>query len=118
MLRKTLAVIIAYAVFAITAVLLFNISGHDPHQPATINFEVLTAVYGIFFSFVSGMVLQLIAKTGNLNLNFILALVIASFATFSLIQSPGSHWTQLFAIIIFAPASILGGVFYERRIKR
>jgi hypothetical protein len=33
----------------------------------------------------------------------------AGFATFSLLKSDGSSWTQLLAIIVFAPVSVLGG---------
>jgi hypothetical protein len=63
----------------------------------------------LFFSIISGLILQLIAKQENLTLNFILAGVIFLLATVSLFTSSGSHWTQLFAMFIFAPASILGG---------
>ncbi|NNU33872.1 hypothetical protein HK413_06445 [Mucilaginibacter sp. S1162] len=59
--------------------------------------------------------MQLIAQTKNLNLNFILAFIIAALAMVSLLTSGGSHWTQLFAIIIFAPASTLGGAMYLKR---
>jgi hypothetical protein len=114
MIRKILGVVAGYAIFVATSIALFKFSGKDPHEQATINFQILTAIYGATFSFLGGLVLQLIAKTRNLNLNYILAIIIAGFATFSLIKSDGSHWTQLFAIIIFAPASILGGLFFNK----
>ncbi|MGF7082113.1 hypothetical protein [Mucilaginibacter sp. UYCu711] len=115
MLRKILAVIVSYVVFAASAVLLFNLTGEKPHADTTINFKIITAVYGIFFSVLSGLILQLIARTKNLTLNFILAFIMAAFAAVSLLTSDGSHWTQLFAIIIFAPASLLGGIIYLKR---
>jgi hypothetical protein len=40
MLRKILAVIAGYMVFAISSVLLFTLSGHHPHQDAPFNFQL------------------------------------------------------------------------------
>jgi hypothetical protein len=44
--------------------------------------------------------------------------MIASFATFSLLKTVGNHWTQLLAIFIFAPVSVLGGLFYKTKKDR
>ena len=116
MLRKILGVIIGYAFFVVTSLALFKLSGQNPHEQATTNFQILTAIYGVVFSFLSGLILQFIAKTNILTLNYILAVIIAGFATFSLIKTDGRHWTQLLAIFIFAPISILGGLFYIKRL--
>jgi uncharacterized membrane protein len=118
MIRKILAVIAGYAIFVMTSLALFKLSGQNPHGQTTKEFQILTAIYGATFSFLSGLVLQLIAKTTTLTLNYILAFVIAGFATFSLTKADGSNWTQLLAIFIFAPVSILGGLFYIKRNKK
>ncbi|HYJ65740.1 MAG TPA: hypothetical protein VEV62_18490 [Parafilimonas sp.] len=118
MVRNILGVIAGYAIFVVTSLALFKLSGQDPHKQATTSFQILTVVYGAVFSFLSGLVLQLIAKTNTLTLNYILAVIIAGFATFSLIKSDGSNWTQLSAIFIFAPFSVLGGLFYIKRNKK
>jgi hypothetical protein len=115
MIRKILAVIISYVIFAASAVLLFNLTGQKPHADAAVKFKIITAAYGAFFSVLSGLILQLIVRTKSLTLNFVLAFIMAAFATISMLTSGGSHWTQLFAIIIFAPASLLGGVIYLKR---
>lgn len=114
-IRKTLAVIVGYAIFVASSLLLFKLSGQNPHGQTPISFQLITVIYGLVFSFLSGLVLQFIAGTNSLNLNYVLAFVIAGFAIFSLIKAEGSHWTQLMAILIFAPASVLGGLFYIRR---
>ncbi len=114
MIRKILGIIVGYAIFVISSLALFRVSGQAPHADAATNFMILTAVYGATFSVISGFVAQFIAKTKDLKLNFILAIIIAGFATFSFFKATGSHWTQLLAIFIFAPASILGGLFYHR----
>ncbi len=118
MIRKILSILVGYILFVVTSILLFKISGQDPHQPSTLNFQLLTALYGALFSFLSGLVVPVIARTKTINLNYILAFIIAGFASFSLIKSEGSHWSQLFAILIFAPASIFGGLFYNRRYNK
>ena len=118
MIRKILGVVTGYAIFVATSLGLFKLSGQDPHGQATISFQILTAIYGAVFSFLSGLILQLIAKTNSLTLNYILAVIIAGFATFSIIKADGSSWTQLLAIFIFAPLSVLGGLFYIKRNKK
>ncbi len=115
MIRKILSVIAGYAIFVVTSLSLFKISGQKPHSDPTNLFVILTAIYGTFFSFIAGLVTQLLSKTRNLKVNYILAFIIAGFATFSLLKSEGSHWTQLLAIFIFAPVSISGGFFYNKR---
>ncbi len=115
MIRKILGVIAGYVIFVVSALAFFKQSGHAPHADPTINFAILTAIYGAVFSFLSGLVVQLIARTNDLKVNYILALIISGFALFSLLKSTGNHWTQIQAIFIFAPVSILGGLLYLRR---
>jgi hypothetical protein len=115
MIRKILSVLAGYAIFVVTSLALFKISGQKPHADPTMLFVLLTAAYGIVFSFVSGLVTQLLSRTLQLNINYILGLILAGFAAFSLFKSDGNHWTQYLAIFIFAPASILGGLFYIKR---
>jgi di/tricarboxylate transporter len=114
MLRKILAVIAGYMVFAVSSVLLFNLTHHHPHQDAPFNFKLITIAYGVCFSILAGAVVQLIAKQNTLGLNFILACMMFAFAGISMAVSGGSHWTQLFAMFIFAPVSIVGGYIVNR----
>jgi hypothetical protein len=118
MIRKITGLILGYAIFVVSALAFFKLSGKDPHADPTIIFATLTAVYGAVFSFTGGLVSQLIARTTNLKTNYVLAFIMAGFASFSLIKTGGNHWTQLLAIFIFAPASIAGGQFYLKRKKR
>lgn len=117
MLRNIIAVIVGYAIFVISAVLLFQLSGIDPHADPSLGFIIITIVYGVLFSFTGGLLTQLISKSGKLTINYILAGIIAGFATFSLFKTTGNHYSQLAAIFLFAPASILGGFIYVRKIK-
>lgn len=115
--KKAAGVIVAYAIFATSAVLLFKLAKQNPHAAASVGFQMATAAWGVFFSLIAGLVLQLISKTKTLTINCALAAVMAGFALFSLIKSEGSHWTQVQAMVLFAPASILGGSIYLRKKK-
>ena len=118
MTRKILSVIVGYVVFAASSVLLFKLTAQPPHQDAPLTFKMLTIIYGTFFSVLAGFILQLIARQTKLTLNFILALVIFLLAAISMLTSAGSHWTQLFAMLIFAPVSILGGYLKLKLISK
>lgn len=108
--KNILAVIAGYATFVISAILLFQLSGINPHAEPTTGFMILTIVYGLFFSFTGGFLTQLISKTGSLTIQYVLAAIIAGFAAFSFFKTTGNHYSQLAAIFLFAPASILGGL--------
>ncbi|TSD66152.1 hypothetical protein FFF34_001760 [Inquilinus sp. KBS0705] len=118
MIRNVLSVIAGYMVFAVSSVMLFNLTGQPPHQDAPLSFKLITLFYGLFFAIVAGWVLQLIARQQTLRLNYVLAAVIFLLAGISMLTSGGSHWTQLFAMFIFAPASVLGGYLKLLLVKK
>ncbi|GGI24040.1 hypothetical protein [Pedobacter mendelii] len=118
MIRKILSVVIGYAIFVISSLLLFKISGQKPHADATNFFIIFTAIYGVLFSIFAGYVTQFFSKAQKLNVNYILATIIASFAVFSIFKSTGNHWTQILAIAIFAPISILGGMLSKYKMYK
>jgi len=105
-----MAVVAGYLIFAGSAVLLFRLSGVDPHSPAPAGFEAFTIAYGLVFASLGGFVTGKIAGRANLGCGIALALVIALGATVSLIARPGrgALWTQTAALFLFAPASIAG----------
>jgi len=117
MIRQIFSVVIGYAIFVISSILLFRFLGVNPHSEVSQLFMVLTFVYGTVVSFISGLVTQLISKTRNLKINYVLFILMAGFAAFSLFKSNGSSWTQLLAIFVFAPVSVLGGLFWIKRSK-
>ncbi len=115
MIRNILAVLAGYAIFVAGSVALFKVSGHDPHAVPTLTAVLVIGLFGAVISFIAGWVAHLIGKAGGLRINYSLALVMAGFALFSFFKSEGSHWTQLLAIFVLAPASILGGRFQRKR---
>ena len=117
MIRNVIAVISGYAVFAISSVVLFRVAGYPPHQEAPLRFKIFTLFYGLLFSVAAGYVVQLVARQLKLTLNYFLAVIIFLLAAISIVLSKGnSHWTQLFAMLIFSPVSIIGGYLKIRKL--
>lgn len=112
--RNILAVIVGYLIFAVSAVLLFQLSGIDPHADSGFGTILLVVVFGAVFSFIGGLAAKAIAATSSLVVNVVLAVLMAGFAAFSMVKSPGSHYTQIAAITVFAPISLLGGYVRKR----
>ena len=118
MTKKILAVIIGYAVFVILSLAFFRLTGINAKVAPLYKVMMLTSVFGTFTSLLAGFITQYIAKSKDLKVTLILALLMASFATFSYFKSSGSHWTQILAIFVFAPASIVGGLLYIKRFSK
>lgn len=114
-LRNILAVICGYAVFAGSAVALFQLADIDPHADPGIGLMLLVLAYGTASSFLGGIVTQWISKSGTLTMSLVLAGIMGSFALFSLFKTTGNHYSQFAAIVLFAPVSIVGGIYFLKR---
>jgi hypothetical protein len=112
--RNIAAVVCGYLIFAISAVTLFKLSGLDPHAEAGFGTILGVVAFGVIFSFIGGYVAKFIAAVQDLKVNIVLALLTAGFAAFSFFKSPGEHYTQIAAILLFAPASFIGGMVRRR----
>ncbi len=115
MIRNVLAVIVGYLIFAVSAVLLFQISGQNPHGETSVSFTAFVVLFGAVFAIIGGFVAQAITKSKSLIINYVLAAIIAGFAAFSLFATTGNNYTQIAAIFLFAPLSVLGGYLYLRK---
>ncbi len=114
MVRNFFAVIVGYLIFAVSAAILFKISGIDPHAEAGAGTIATVLLFGGVFSFIGGYLAKTIAATHTPWANYALAFLIAAFAAFSYLKSPGSHYTQLASIFLFAPLSLAGGLLRRR----
>src|SRR5260221_9702024 len=121
MLRSVAAVLMGYLLFAFSAVALFVLTGHDPHAPAGTGFMAITILYGIFFSILGGFVAAAVAGAGKYEIEhaFAVATLIAAIGAASYIaEAPGeSKWTQLSAVLIIAPAALIGGYLRRRQVR-
>ena len=115
LLRSILGVIAGYAIFVISALVLFKFSGIDPHANPSWLTLFLTVGYGLIFSFLGGFTAHWISGTKTLTVNYVLAFIMAGFAAFSFFKTSGNHYSQLAAIFLFAPASVLGGWFRKKK---
>jgi hypothetical protein len=114
-LRAIVAVILGYAIFVVSALVLFQLFDIAPHAEPSIGTLVIVIAWGAAFAWLGGFVAQLVAGARTLTVNYILAGIMAGFAAFSLFKSGRNHYTQIAAIFLFAPMSLLGGVLRLRR---
>jgi|tagenome__1003787_1003787.scaffolds.fasta_scaffold19788802_1 hypothetical protein len=116
-LRSIAAVILGYAVFAVSAVLLFNIAKRDPHAPQSLGFMLFAVIYGMVFAALGGLLAARIApRKGTVHAAFV-AMVIALGATVSLIAAPGagSRWSQWTALTLMAPSAWVAARAFARQ---
>ncbi len=115
MIRSIGAIATGYVIFAASAVLLFQLSGVDPHAPASAGFKIGSIVCGIVFALVAGWLTGRVAAQREGTHAAILAVVIALGALVSLLASrSGSIWSQVAALVFMAPAAWVGGVLGGR----
>jgi hypothetical protein len=113
-LRNVLGVVVGYLIFAIGAVMLFHLAGIDRHATPGLGTAAAVIVAGAGFAFAGGFAAKRIVATGTLKANVVLVCIMAGFAAVSLFISAGDHYTQLAAIFLFAPSSLLGGSLARR----
>ena len=114
--RTTLAVIVGYLIFAVTAVALFRLSARDPHAAQPLWFMALAVVSGITFAAVGSMVAGVIGAH-HPHGYIALAVLIAVGATVSLLTSPAADatWSQWTALLLMAPSAYLAGRIQHAR---
>jgi hypothetical protein len=106
-LRSIVAVVLGYALFAASAVVLFHAARRNPHASQSLKFMLFAVVYGIVFAGLGGMIAARIAPAkGTLHAGFV-TLLIALGATLSLVARPGmgSTWSQWAALVLMAPSA-------------
>jgi hypothetical protein len=116
MLRSIGAVIAGYFVFAVSAVLLFQLSGRAPHADAPLGFKVATIVWGAVFAMVGGWLAAHVSVRQPATHGAAVAALIAGLAIASILASPSNViWTQIAAIVVMAPCAWMGGVLAARQ---
>jgi hypothetical protein len=116
MLRSIAAVAAGYLVFAVSAVLLFQLSGRPPHAPAPLAFEVASTVWGAVFAMVGGWLAAHVSVTRPAAHGAIVAAVIALGALASLLADrAGAMWTQIAALAVMAPCAWVGGLLAAKQ---
>src|SRR5215510_13391809 len=101
MLRSVGAVAAGYFVFAASAVLLFQLSGQEPHADAPVAFKIATIVWGAVFALVGGWLAAHVSAGRPATHAAVVAALIAAGATASILARPSDAiWSQLSAHIV------------------
>jgi hypothetical protein len=116
-MRVITGVILGYVVFAGSAFLLFRITGHNPHVPASVSFEISAIVYGMLFAWLAGYIASFIGGRPDATAAWIVGGVIAVVAVVSMIMTVVS-WSQVTAVLFMAPMAVAGGWTYVLRTRR
>lgn len=117
-MRSVLGVVVGYVIFALSAVLLFQVSGQNPHGVVSSQFMMLSILSGMLFSALGGWVAEKIAKN-PWKPAIALAVAIAVGAIASILATPNteSRWSQWSAVILMAPSALIGGWLATRRAR-
>jgi hypothetical protein len=120
MLRSIAGVAAGYLIFALSAVLLFQVSGQDPKSFPELWFLVGSTLYGIVFAMLGGFVAAAIASRRPALHAIIVAALIGALALVSLIASlgRGSVWSEIAVLFFMTPAAAIGGFIRDRRRRR
>lgn len=116
MLRSIGAVLAGYFVFAVSAVLIFELSGREPHADAPLAFKIASIVWGAVFALVGGWLAAHVSVRRPATHAAFVAVLIAFGAVASLAAAPAgdARWSELAALAAMAPCAWLGGVLAAR----
>lgn len=119
MLRAILAVIAGYLVFAAASVGLFVVTGREAHEAAPMGFMVLATLWGMAAAAAGGYLAAVVAQRRDLLVQAVLAVIVAAGAVASMFTAPegADRWSQLAALVLMAPSSLLGGHLWLRRAR-
>lgn len=119
MLRSAAAVVAGYLPFALAAWVWFRLSGRGPYASAGSGFMAAAILCGMLFAVLSGYLAALVAGRFEIEHAFAVATLIAAVGAASFVAEPAgeSRWTQLSAILIIAPAAMVGGYLRRRQLR-
>src|SRR5215210_4826750 len=110
MLRLVAGIVLGYALFAFAAVVIFQISGRDPHTLADPAFMVGAIGAGGIAALAGGYLGAAVANGRERAAGLAIAAIIGGVALVSLAAQPGAgaRWSQLGALALMSPAAFLG----------
>lgn len=115
-MRTALGVIMGYLFFAAGAIIIFAVSGREPHAAAETGFMIVSTIGGMAAALLAGLIAASVSGRGDRRASLLLAAVIALGAIISMLTLPpgGHRWSMISAIVFMAPSAIAGGIIYER----
>ena len=115
-MRTVIGIIVGYLIFALSAVLLFQLTHQAPLASAPATFIVLTTLYGMLFAALGGYAAQRIAPSGSGTAAAGVTFLIGIGALISLVTTwrVAAHWSQWTALFFMAPMAVVGGRWTTR----
>jgi len=115
--RAVLGILVGYGLFAVFAISLFAVSGHDPHLAPSRVFLFVSIAWGVACAVLGGYVATIVAGRSDLVAGVGVALLIVLAAGTSMAMQPDAttRWSQMAAIIVMAPAAVIGAALRRRR---
>jgi peptidoglycan/LPS O-acetylase OafA/YrhL len=116
-MRVIMAVVSGYLTFAISAALLFQFTGQDPHATPGLAFGIGSVVWGMLFAALGGYMAARLVQPGSMAPSAWVGCLIAIGALASMYGQTrqGSLWSQLSALLLMAPSALVGGLINRRR---
>jgi hypothetical protein len=116
-MRLLLGVLAGYLTFAVSAVLLFQITGQQPHEAASLWFVIGSTAYGMCFGVLAGYVASLVHRRRGMRAAAAVSAIIALSALISFFSRGEStySWSMLATLIFIVPTPPIGAVVYLRR---
>lgn len=116
-LRAVGGALCGYLIFALTGVALGQLTGRNLHAAQPLWFMGLTAVYGMFFAGLGGLLANRIAPHRAWAVMLMTGLLVAGAAA-SLVSSPATdaRWSQWAALLLMAPSALLAPRLLVRRV--
>jgi surface polysaccharide O-acyltransferase-like enzyme len=108
-MRNVIAIISGYLVFALAAVLYFELSEIDPSEVPEVNQIILTILFSGIGSLLSGYITATISQSKKAVV--ILSIVIVIISVISMLAQPeASKWTQIMTLFLLSPLAYIGGI--------
>jgi len=116
-MRTLLSVFIGYAIFVVSALVLFRITGAEPQAQVTTAFVIGSTLYGMLFAAVGGYVATVIARGNSPVPALALFAVIAVLGVVALAaKSEGTTQVlKLATVFLMSPMALVGGLVRLRR---
>lgn len=118
-LRSIGSVLLGYLLFAMSALLFFQLSGQPPHATAPPPVMAASILVGMVAAFAGGFVAAHFAGRKPLGHALAVAAILAAGAIVSLASTAGhgAIWSQVAALVLMAPSAAFGGWAKRNRIR-
>ena len=113
-MRTAAGVIAGYVFFVLATLTLFAVAGIEPHEPADAGFVVVATVYGMVMAFIGGLIAAAIAKRERAAVLVAALMILAAIVSMFTVPRGGSRTSMIAAIVLMAPAAVIGGWFCGR----